>query len=95
MEYGACRACGRQVVFARTAATGKLMPLDPVSTQDGNVLVDGFGKAHVFRNARSAVAFQEARPDDEIAHADQYTAHHATCARRGSKEHVEAQEQLL
>lgn len=95
MEYGSCRACGRQIVFARTAATGKRMPLDPVSTEDGNVLVDGFGRAHVFRSALAARAFQDARPDDEIAHADQYMAHHATCPRRGAKEHIEAQEQLL
>lgn len=34
-----CRFCGRRVAFVKTAATGKLMPLDPQPNDDGNVFV--------------------------------------------------------
>lgn len=73
------------------------MPLDPISTPDGNVLVDGFGKAHAFKNPAAARAHQEARPDEEIAHADPHLNHYATCpAKAAAKDDVDdGQEALL
>jgi len=41
-----CRSCREPIVWARTPA-GKLMPLDPTPTEQGNVeMVDGLAVVH-------------------------------------------------
>lgn len=79
MDYGYCKDCRGRVVYARSAATGNRMSLDPLSIPEGNILVDGFGHAHVFKNPAAARAHQDAHPDEEIAHADPHLSHYATC----------------
>ena len=36
-----CRSCGAEIRWARTAAKGKAIPLDPEPTEEGNVVLDG------------------------------------------------------
>jgi hypothetical protein len=71
------------------------MLIDPVPTEDGNVLVDGFGLAHVFRNPVVARATREAASDVELASADQHSVHYATCPARRHAATVDGQEALL
>lgn len=59
MNASNCRSCHRVVYWARTAKSGKPMPLDE-SVERGNVLVDGLGKAHVFAGNAAAHAAMEA-----------------------------------
>lgn len=87
MRYTSCPQCHVAVALSIEAATGNTLRLDPIPTSDGNVLVDGFGRAHTFRSAGAALAFQEARPGTDIAAADQHRRHAVTCAaRRGNEQ---------
>ena len=80
MDYGSCRSCGQQVAWARSAKTGKPMPLDPEPNEErGNVLVDGHGRAYSFRDGDAALAYQEANPEHELAGSSRHMPHHATC----------------
>lgn len=44
-ETEKCRSCGAPVLWVRTAATGSLMPLDAEPVSQGNVYMNGDGKA--------------------------------------------------
>lgn len=84
MDYGSCRSCRAQIAWARSAKTGKPMPLDPEPDEErGNVLVDGQSRAHVFKDAAAAAAYQEATPDSELASSGKYLSHFVTCPRAG------------
>jgi hypothetical protein len=96
MDYGTCRSCRVQVLWARSASTGKPMPLDAEGDEErGNVLVDGQGRAHVFRNAQVAAAYQEEHPEADVATSSRYMAHHATCPNRERHRGNARQESLL
>jgi hypothetical protein len=78
MDRGPCRSCGAMVIWTRTAATRKPMPLDE-SPEHGNVLIDDMSRAHVFRDHDTAAA--ELARDPERYSALTYFPHHASCAR--------------
>ena len=42
-----CRSCGAEIFWAKSAATGKAMPLDAQARVDGNVTLDMTGAAVV------------------------------------------------
>ena len=69
-----CRRCRAPLLWVRTAATGKWMPLDPEPREDGNVAIDlSTGMAHVLAGAER----------DEVAKwAALYVSHFATCPER-------------
>lgn len=58
MNRSACRSCRRLVFWAKSATSGKPMPLD-LEPARGNVLVDAIGRSHVFRNHAQALATAE------------------------------------
>lgn len=80
MDFGTCRSCKAQVHWARSAATGKPMPLDE-DPGNGNVVVDGSSRAHVFKDHAAAVEAMES--DERFPIGDTYISHHATCPDRG------------
>lgn len=93
MNYGNCRACKQQVIWARRETTEgpKRVILNPQPDDErGNVLIDGFGFAHYYADRETALAAVAARNLDEPLYLD----HHATCVewakhRRGPR-HSEA-----
>lgn len=75
-DLAPCRSCRRQVSWSRTAATGTPMPLDE-NAEQGNVLLDDMGRAHVFRD--HATALIELDRDPERYSTVTYLPHHASC----------------
>lgn len=77
-----CERCGARMQVVLSAATGNRMVLDPEPSAIGNVLVDGYGRAHVFADHAAAMA---ARAEDVAARGAigftslPQTSHHATC----------------
>jgi hypothetical protein len=79
VNRSACRSCRRLVYWARSAASGKPMPLD-LDGERGNVLVDASGKSHVFRNHAQAVATAQLDASNGAPvgfDSDTYISHHA------------------
>lgn len=74
-DYGTCRSCRAQVRWAKSASTGKPMPLDR-SPDRGNVLIDANGRAHVFKDHGAAVA---AVMESDRYGTETFMSHHATC----------------
>lgn len=73
MRYGHCRRCDAPLVFVRTRATGKWMPLDRDPVPEGNVelrldLAENVRVAHVLRKG------EQPTPGVSL-----YMPHHATC----------------
>lgn len=64
----ACRSCGAPVVW-RLTPSGKRMPVDPVPTGDGTVVIDG----------AKAIALSADALADLDAWEPRYTSHFATC----------------
>jgi hypothetical protein len=84
MVYGQCRSCKAQIVWSKAAATGARMPLDPEPNDEiGNILVDGHGRAHAFRNRAAAIAFRDAHPDGDLGGSGTHVSHFVTCPTRG------------
>src|SRR4051794_15637284 len=75
-ETKPCRSCHALVLWTRSAAGNKPMPLDE-APETGNVLVDGMGRAHVYRDHETAAA--ELERDPEAYSVVTYVSHHATC----------------
>lgn len=75
MNVSPCRSCKRPVHWSKTARTGSAMPLDR-DPDRGNVLVDGNGRAHVFRDHDAAVAASEADDEGRFG-TETYISHHA------------------
>lgn len=75
-EFSPCRSCRRQVRWAKTAKTGKPMPLDE-SPERGNVLLDAIGQAHVFKDRAAAMAAVEGRPEEFGVTDTTFISHHA------------------
>lgn len=71
-----CRSCRRPVFWAKTAATGKPMPLDE-DDERGNVILDCAGRAHVFRDRAAALAAAEADEERFGIVSTTYISHHA------------------
>lgn len=65
-----CRRCGAPIVWVRTAANGRPMPIDPDTTEDGNVALVR-GRAHVVAGAQ----LEQLRAFDQPL----YRPHFATC----------------
>lgn len=76
MDYGICRSCRAQLRWVKSAKSGKPMPLD-VSEDRGNVLVDGIGRAHVFRDADAARAAALADEQTFGVEPVRFISHHA------------------
>lgn len=77
MDYGVCRDCKAQVMWVKSAKTGKPMILDPQSDSErGNVIVDGAARAHVFADHAAALAGAEAL---ELEDEPTWLDHHVTC----------------
>jgi hypothetical protein len=79
MDFGTCRSCKASVRWARSVSTGKSMPLQEAA-DTGNVVVDGLGRAHVFKDHAAAV---QAMENDEFPLGVTFIAHHAVCPDRG------------
>jgi hypothetical protein len=84
-DFGACRSCKAPVIWARSAKTGKAMPLQD-APEDGNVIVDGFGKAHVFADHAAAIVAMETL--DGFPYGETLLSHHAVCPNRGEWSHA-------
>lgn len=69
MRVGDCFRCGAAIEWWPTE-NDKQMPLDPLPTADGNVVIRS-GRAHVLKKVE-----QESLFDDGAA---RYTPHFATC----------------
>lgn len=65
MTTTTCKSCGALITWVRTKA-GKRMPLDPVPAEDGNVVIDESGIAHVLGKG-------------EEWHGDRYRSHFSSC----------------
>jgi hypothetical protein len=72
-ELGICISCERPILWVRSAANDRLMPLDREPVADGNVRLERGGAAHVFADADSATA------DARGLYAERYRSHHSTC----------------
>lgn len=85
MDFGTCRSCKASVQWARSAATKKAMPVqeDP---ENGNVVVDGGGFAHVFRD--HAAALEAMETDERLPLSETFISHHAVCPDRGEWSHA-------
>lgn len=76
-EFSPCRSCHRLVRWAKSAKTGKPMPLDE-DLERGNVVLDIFGKAHVFGDHAKTVAAVAADEADLFGMTSvTYISHHA------------------
>jgi hypothetical protein len=76
MRVTTCKHCGALVTWALTK-NGKWMPLDYDENEDGSVLLDEYGHAHVFRDA--GVARVELTIDDAgVDWLGQYMPHFPT-----------------
>lgn len=74
METSSCRSCGKPMLWARTAATGSLIPLDPDPVPDGNlILADGLASAYVL----DTTLFET--PPPPAPPGKRYKSHFATC----------------
>lgn len=71
--------------LVRTARNRRrfLLDVEP-DEQRGNVLVDGFGRAHVFQNGAKAAAHQDTHPGSDIEMSNQYVPHLISCAERAA-----------
>lgn len=78
MNIGPCQTCKRGVTWTKSAARGRPMPLDQ-DDERGNVVLDGFGNAHVFKDHDAAIAAMGTTTDDgtEFPHGVTYISHHA------------------
>jgi hypothetical protein len=75
-NYGTCRSCGSQVLWAKSAAKGKPMPLER-APGDGNVALNEFDRAVVFRDHEAALEAIDTR--DDLPLGETYVSHHARC----------------
>jgi hypothetical protein len=73
----ACRACKAPLLWARTEATGKGIPLDAESHPDGNVVFVREGARDV---ARVLGPLEVAALDPDV---ERFMPHHATCPNVG------------
>lgn len=69
-ERSECRLCGAPVFWARTEATGNLMPLDWLASERGNIVINDDGRAVVIKGDLF---------DDKAILGDRYKSHFATC----------------
>ena len=80
-----CRGCGAPIIWATTSA-GKRMPVDPVPTAQGTLVLRLGGRPYVPRMSeyRPPVAHVVARGDDADEQAALlYVPHWATCPNAG------------
>ena len=75
-ETKPCRSCHAVVLWTRTAANNRPMPLEE-APDTGNVIVDAMGRAHVYRDHDTAAA--ELARDEAGYSLVTYVSHHATC----------------
>lgn len=80
-DRGNCRSCGAPLRWAVSIKTGGRMPLDVAPRDDGNVLIDGLGRAHVYGTHDDAVAARDEATDEYLQGSSTYIAHFATCPR--------------
>lgn len=73
-----CRGCGAAVTFVPTAATGKLMPLDRLPSERGNVRLD---RTDWRRPTAVVLAGAELEEAQRAAVEPLYLAHFVTCPR--------------
>ena len=45
IEHGICRSCGANILWARSAKTNALMPIDPDPVENGNIVLSADGLA--------------------------------------------------
>lgn len=64
MKRAQCKSCHAPILFTDTA-TGSTMPLDPTPTVEGNIEIDGMGRAVVRKKQADGLR--------------RYTSHFATC----------------
>lgn len=77
MNIGPCQTCMRSVTWTKSAARGRPMPLDE-DAERGNVVLDGTGLAHVFKDHDAAVAVMGTERDGyDFPHGVTYISHHA------------------
>ena len=70
-----CQRCPAFLRWVKSAATGRLMPLDINAVDDGNVVVVN-GRAHVYRTAAEARAAHPNNPKLQL-----FKSHFSTCPR--------------
>lgn len=79
MDVLTCRRCPADILFAKSASTGKVMPVDAKPYEDGNVRIDsvrGEIVARVLTNAQREQAKRDGIP--------LYKNHFATCSAAAS-----------
>lgn len=69
-----CRSCEAPMVWVKTAANGRLMPLDPKPVPDGNVVLLASRDEQGVRLVRVLAHGEDPGPD-----AKRYISHFATC----------------
>lgn len=74
LEVVPCRSkrCGELIRWRRTAANDKLMPIDLEPNPDGNIVIDGDGKAVVLGPLERELAVADGT--------ELYMSHFATCS---------------
>lgn len=83
MDQKNCQSCGGLVFVTKTARNRRrfLVDVEPDEAR-GNVLIDGFGRSHVFQNAAKAAAHQQTHPGGDLEMSNQYVPHLVTCGER-------------
>lgn len=69
-----CRSCGASVVWVKSDKTGRMLPLDAMPTERGNVIVLPSGRGVVLGTPADRAFMAEAG-------LNLYLSHHVTCAR--------------
>lgn len=81
LDEGKCRTCSAPVLWARSASTGKPMPLE-LDEERGNIVIDGYNRAHAFRDHAAALLAVDRNESGELEQSGvTYISHHATCGR--------------
>ena len=73
MQWSKCRSCGARVIWTRTAATGKAMPVDVEPSAKGNIVLTDL------EDRTPTAVYVDLLNQADYRDAPKYLSHFATC----------------